>query len=91
MNYIYIPGFPHYPIWDKADALSCYEHIGKEIDGTMLTFIGKVNGLLHRLQLQPMSEAPGQIVYHPTLIPLKSGEVVDVATAADTIVLANGP
>ncbi|NJO14834.1 MAG: hypothetical protein HC877_03535 [Thioploca sp.] len=92
MIYCYIPGFPSYPIDNTHHLLDAYEHIGEEIRSQRLTFIGMVHGFLHRLILEPMSlikEANKTTVYHPVLIPLKSGEVVDVATLRDTITLAS--
>jgi hypothetical protein len=91
MTYHYIPGFPSYPIDNTHHLLDTYEHIGEEIRSQRLTFIGMVHGFLHRLILEPMSliQEANEIVYQPVLIPLKSGEVVDVATPRDTITLAS--
>lgn len=93
MNYTYIPGFSNYPIDDTHHLLDAYEHIGEEIRTHRLTFIGMVHGFLHRLWLEPLNliKENGKTVYLPILIPIKSGEVVDVATARDTVVLASEP
>lgn len=91
MIYCYIPGFPSYPIDNTHHLLDAYEHIGEEIRSRRLTFIGMVHGFLHRLILEPMNliKEANKTVYQPVLIPLKSGEVVDVATPRDTITLAS--
>lgn len=87
MSYTYLSGYPHYPIYDLNHLLDTYEHIGEEMYGRALTFIGMVHGFLHRLQLRPI-ENEGKTIYYPTLTPLHLGESVDVATGRGTRVLA---
>lgn len=93
MKYKYIPGFPNHPIEDINNLLEAYEHIGEEIRTHTLTFIGRIHGLLHRVRLEPLTQMEIdnviKTIYSPVLTPLKRGEVVDVATHRDIIVLAS--
>ena len=93
MRYIYLPGFPNHPICDMDNLLDAYEHIGEEVRTHALTFVGAINGFLHRLHLEPQTHLQdnGKTVYYPVLTPLKGGEVVDVATSKDMLILANQP
>jgi hypothetical protein len=94
MSYKYLPGFPNHPIYDKEHLLETgiYEHIGEEIRIHALTFIGAIRGFLHRLKLEPLdTQDNGQIVYYPILTPLEGGEVVDVVTPNERLVLVNEP
>jgi hypothetical protein len=53
MEYIYLSGFPKHPIADIDNLLEAYEHLGEEMYAQALTFIGRIHGFLHRLQLKP--------------------------------------
>lgn len=92
MIYKYLSGFPNYPIYDLDNSLDAYEHIGEEIYTQALTFIGEIDGLLHRLQLKPFNpidpQGKNEVVYYPFLTPLQLGENVEVATAKSRMVLA---
>jgi len=90
MKYTYLSGFPNYPIYDIDNLLGAYEHVGEEMYAQALTFIGKIHGLLHRVQLKPFNplESKGKmVVYYPQLTPLELGESVDVATQEGRLVL----
>ena len=90
MKYLYLPGFPNCPICDLNNLLNAYEHIGEEIRSHALTFIGAIHGFLHRVKLEPLThQESGKTVYYPILTPLDSGEVVDVATPRDRLLLVN--
>ncbi|WP_069472170.1 hypothetical protein [Candidatus Marithrix sp. Canyon 246] len=83
MEYIYLSGFPKHPIADVDNLLKAYEHLGEEMYAQALTFIGRINGFLHRLQLKPYKIIENDIektVYAPQLTRLNLGEAVEIAT-----------
>jgi hypothetical protein len=90
MAYLYLPGFPNHPIADIDHLLGAYEHVGEEMYAQALTFIGKIHGFLHRLELKPFNpiDNKGETLYCPYLTPLQIGEHVDVATNRETLLLA---
>jgi Glu-tRNA(Gln) amidotransferase subunit E-like FAD-binding protein len=83
MEYIYLSGFSRYPIADVDNLLQAYEHLGEEMYAHALTFIGRIHGILHRLELQPYKIVENDIektVYAPQLTRLNLGEAVKIAT-----------
>ncbi|MDM8558436.1 hypothetical protein [Candidatus Parabeggiatoa sp. HSG14] len=90
MKYLYLSGFPNYPIADFDHLLDAYEHIGEEIYAQALTFIGRIHGSLHRVELKPFTfvECKDETVYYPYITQLQIGETVDVVTNSETFLLA---
>jgi hypothetical protein len=84
MEYIYLSGFPKHPIADVDNLLQAYEHLGEEMYAQALTFIGRIHGILHRLELKPYKKIIEndieKTVYAPQLTRLNLGEAVKIAT-----------
>lgn len=78
MKYFYLSQYPNLPIADFDNLLKNYEYIEQEINSKKITFIGHINGVLHRLELQQfdiISNKCDKRIFYPLLTKLKKEKV----------------
>jgi hypothetical protein len=78
MKYFYLSQYPNLPIADIDNLLKNYQFLEKEINTNNITFIGKINGILHRLELQPfniISNKGEKTIYYPQLTKFKKHNI----------------
>ncbi len=79
MKYFYLSQYPNLPIADLDNLLNNYEYLGKEINKKNIRFIGKIDGILHRLELQAfdiISNKGEKRIFFPQITKLKKTESI---------------
>jgi len=77
MKYFYLSQYPNMPIADLDHLLDNYEYIGKEINKKNIRFIGKIDGILHRLELEAydiINNKGKKTIFFPQITKLKKTE-----------------
>jgi aconitase A len=79
MKYFYLSQYPNLPIADIDNLLNNYEYLGKEINKKNIRFIGKIDGILHRLELEAfdiISNKSEKRIFFPKITELKKPESI---------------
>lgn len=79
MKYFYLSQYPNLPIADIDNLLNNYEYLGKEINKKHIRFIGKIDGILHRLELEAfdiISNKNEKRIFFPKITKLKKPESI---------------